>query len=277
MCGNDAFQKALKSVLIKDLRGSDIHGAPLLFQAVKGGDIGCFDVLRTEIRQTLGKGEVNDQLCARDKMNRTIIMCVADSDNDSPKMFEHLTQVLIDVKPRESEASRQTASTPHWYLGYKDDKDMTLLHLVARFGKKGTFEAVLDAYGDLTNRSLFEEHLNAPDKKGRTPLMHLLRNKFNYKNNNSDEDTEVMLDKMGAILSRFDLEKQLKDSWETEVRVVRRSFDGGVSNVRLSIDAHLISVYLCLVMKLLEWMERMLLRYTDAIAPIDASFSPIYT
>lgn len=227
MYGNDAFQKALKPVLIKDLRGSDIHGAPLLFQAVRGGDIGCFDVLRTEIGDTLGKGEVNDQLCARDKMKRTIIMCVADSDNDSPKMFEHLTRVLKDVKSRESEASRQPASTHHWYLRYKDDKDMTLLHLVARFGKKETFEAVLGAYRDPTNRSLFEEHLNAPDKKGRTPLMHLLRNKFNYKNNNSDEHTEGMLNKLGAILSEGDLEKQLKDSWETEVRVSRRSFDGG--------------------------------------------------
>lgn len=94
--------------LVKELRGLDIDGAPLLFNAAASrGEHSCFGTAHDLIRKALGKGGLAEQLGALDGEGRGLQMFAARSND-----CETFKKVLSICK-KACEASMEKESSPY--------------------------------------------------------------------------------------------------------------------------------------------------------------------
>eukprot|EP00752_Nemacystus_decipiens_P002071 g1982.t1 len=89
----DAIKDRLGRVaLVKQLRDSDIHGAPLPFQAARSKSTTCFETVCKTISSTLGESELRQQLQVVDLKHRTIIFHAA--KGETAEVFNAVIQAM---------------------------------------------------------------------------------------------------------------------------------------------------------------------------------------
>lgn len=171
---------------MKQLRGSDIHEAPLLFQAASSNSIDCFTRVRDELRHTLGRGELRQQLLAKDLNGKTIVFHAACSEK-----AEVLKAVLDMLANEKGEApgkqswltlipkSESQEKRPVWTTVNDDDvqidlEEKTILHHACRNGIAATVRKVIEeakSHGE----AFLHTFLRRSDYLGQTALMNALR------------------------------------------------------------------------------------------------------
>lgn len=153
--------------LVKELRASDDDGAPFLFQAAASNNIACLKRVQEILEETLGWAGLVEQLESTDNDCRTIVMHAVKCEK--PEVFSAVRRLLTspDAPERDSKPIRH-------YLEVRDIRGMSLLHMGARYANEMILKEVLKAY---RCENLFERFFREEDSKGRTPLMHLFRNR----------------------------------------------------------------------------------------------------
>ncbi|CAN0140980.1 unnamed protein product, partial [Scytosiphon promiscuus] len=167
--------------LVKELQEVDIEGAPLLFHAAScPGERQCFETVRDLITSVLDEGGLMKQVETVDVLGRNIIMHAVRSNHldtfelvfairEKPgiRVCDYTSEdtgvckeCLELVKRVEKAVARRTM------MARTDGMGMNCLHHAAHLGCEGVLEAVVGKC---------DEEMHEPDKRGRTPIMYLLR------------------------------------------------------------------------------------------------------
>ncbi|CAM9784847.1 unnamed protein product, partial [Scytosiphon promiscuus] len=166
-------QKFGVSVLVKELKASDINGAPLLFQAASSRTRHeCFDTVCYALRTILTRSGLIEQIIAFDQRGRNLMMHAARGNH---------VQVFKQV---EAICERFCPNQPH----RRDYTGRTILHHAAEAGCSAILQAVLDSLDDTEFLAL-----NKADENGRTPIMHVLRLRHGYEGDHDLKEQFKML------------------------------------------------------------------------------------
>lgn len=196
------------SVLVKQLKGLDLEGAPLLFLAASGSTSEkCFGAVQAVIKSVLGMMRVREQLTAMDYRHRGIMMYAAKSNHSTVftkvhnLMKEHCRRTLHEeqearTKLEQSSPNRGSPSdefnqfNEKWsaLVAHRDGTGRTLLHHASEAGSAEVLKKVVE----LTIDDGSVEDMSDPDVNGRTPIMHVLRNWHN-------EDMEIVRRKFDIL------------------------------------------------------------------------------
>lgn len=180
----------MRHILGKELRASDVDGAPLLFQAAASNNIECFKEVYDCVKEVLGDEEIMEQLHAKDKLSRTILF---------PTVKHGAIGVFHEI----------LKSTREGFLSHVDKMGMSLVHYAARHAEDGEMlRRVVEAHCEEDSSECFKQ----PDRRGMTPLRHLFRNK-------SKSSREGLEGKLEVINAGEHLvgKQQLTEVWESSV------------------------------------------------------------
>ncbi|CAM9260387.1 unnamed protein product, partial [Hapterophycus canaliculatus] len=189
-----------RKALVKQLRESDVHGAPLLFQAAASNSRPCFEAVCKEIRGTLGESELRDQLQVVDLKGRSIIFHAVKAQSVSvfAAVVDHLTR---DANDGTSWLIAKSADDHHGQQGVEricgtavhvGSKGMNVLHFACRWGCPCIVDKVISE-AKKQGTIFVHEILCTADAVGRTPLMQALRQ-------DHDENCGVRVPKVDVVL-----------------------------------------------------------------------------
>lgn len=188
------------SFLVKQLKQTDINGAPLLFLAVHTEtERSCFEEVRAEIVAVLSRVGFNTQLMSMDSRKKGIAMYAAMGQHlETFKQVKELIDVqcswVVDDKgdvddevndeantrptPEHDQAKEETEEVRQMWtrlLEWRDDVGRTLLHYASG---EGSVQVLREVVKMGTKYDVLET-MSAADGNGRTPVMYVLRNMFN--------------------------------------------------------------------------------------------------
>lgn len=177
------------SVLVNQLQGLDLEGAPILFLAASSRTSEtCFEAVQAVVKSVLDMVGVREQLTAMDHRQRGIMTYAAKSNHRSVftkvcklmkaqckrTLYEEGEACMNSGRCSQIEGSRINAK---WraLLVRRDVTGRTLLHHASEAGSAEVLEEVAKLAID---EESFED-MSDPDENGRTPMMHVLRNWHN--------------------------------------------------------------------------------------------------
>lgn len=189
-------------MLVKQLKGSDLEGAPLLFLAASSRtEETCFDTVKAVIGSVLHTVGFREQLTAVDHRQRGIMTYAAKSNHHTvfvkvcalmkaqcKRACQEERKVRVKSKKIDQDESSRIDNKWKGLMCCRDDTGRTLLHHASEAGSAQVLEKVVKMAVD---EEVFEE-MSTVDKNGRTPIMHVLRNEYN-------EDKEVLHKKVEIL------------------------------------------------------------------------------
>lgn len=172
------------SALVKELQEIDIDGAPLLFHAASGfGERSCWRTAADLIQTVFGQGGLMEQIETVDGEGRNILMYAARSNDVDTfrRVYDIVTRAAKDLcLPEDANGGFSKV------LKRVDNMGMSCLHHAADAGCQKVLEEVMQVIGK--KRGLVSELLGKEDKKGRTPIMFVLRNSRGWGGKHPDTD-----------------------------------------------------------------------------------------
>ena len=179
---------------MKQLRESDLHEAPLLFQAASSSCLQCLTRVSDEILNTLGQGELRQQLLAKDLKGKTIIFHAACSEN--VEVFQAvLTMIAAEKGERPGNESWLTQVSSSDIGGYTnidgkriviDVEEKTVLHHACQTGSMAIVSEV-NKEAKSHGNGFLKRFLYRSDYLGRTAVMHVFRSCLLYTSDAADE------------------------------------------------------------------------------------------
>lgn len=166
---------------MKQLRKSDLHEAPLLFQAASSSCLECLTRVSDEILNTLGQGELRQQLLAKDLKGKTTIFHAACSQNVEVLQAVR-TMIATEKGERPGNESWLTQISDSDMGGYTNidgkriviDVEKTVLHHACQTGSTAIVSEVIKEVKSHGNGFL-RSFLHISDYLGRTAVIHVLR------------------------------------------------------------------------------------------------------